>query len=293
MRVLTVEVPAAVMPLQGGDRITSTQQIEDICDEVIERVEKKNREEALAAFRRLGKSATDFNALFAKSVIESGSAPAGYRVKTVIMTRDVTNDLGAANPSSNEIPPLTVQMLRLNIANGVGQYRKDVVSAVQGNGQWFLWGVNKVANAKQAVQIHQRATATDSVEGITGQRVVVPDSGMSAVGEASLNDSIIPQYRPVLRYELMFIDITGRTDVDHNQRPISTAPTQDAGAAAIDRLAAVLMGNKDEAKSEAQSEVSMHHKTKEKIEREAREALLSKLSPEVRKQVEATLALGK
>lgn len=288
MRVLTVDIPASTMPLSGGDRLSSPKQIEDICDEVIQRVEKKAREDAKAALRRLGKSDTDFKALFGQQVIDSGAAPAGYRVKTVTMTRDVMNDLAAANPSNPEIPALTVQILRNNIANGVRQFR-DLVSAAQGNGQWFLWGVNKIADAKHTVQIQNVGTAMDSVEGLRAQRVVAPDS---ASDEAQLSDTVVPQYRNVLRYDLMFIDITGRVDVDHNQKPISTAPTQDAGAAAIDRLAAIL-GGKPEAEPAATEGAPMHHRTREKVEREAREALLASLPQDLRKQAEAVLAAKK
>lgn len=289
MRILTVDVPPSTMPISGGDRLSSPKQIEDICDEVIDRVEKRAKEEAKAALRRLGKSDVDFKALFGQAVIDSGTPPAGYRIKTVTMTRDVMNDLSAANPSNPEIPALTVQILRNNIANGVRQFR-DMVTAAQGNGQWFLWGVNKIANAKSVVQIHTVGTALDSVEnGLRAQRVVAPGSSSD---EATLTDTVIPQYRNVLRYDLMFIDITGRVDVDHNQKPISTAPTQDAGAAAIDRLAAIL-GSKSEAEPAATEGAPMHHKTREKVEREARESLLASLPPEMRKQVEAAVAAKK
>lgn len=291
MRILTTDVPPSTVPLQGGDRISSLTQIEDICDEVVKRSESKQATEAKAAWARLGKPRDEFGALYSDAARESGVV-AGYRVVTVSMTRDVLNDLQAANPSSPEIPPLTVNMLRNNIAMGIAQVGKDVVSAVQGNGQWFLWNVNKIRDAVQTVQVHQRGTAVDVAEGVAAQRVVAPGSSMEQAGEMALNDTVIPQRRNILRYDLQFIDITGRTDVDHNQRPVSKGPQVDAGAAAIEKLAAVLAG-KGATDSEPVADEKIHHKTRERLAREAREEMLASLSPELRKQIEAAVAAKK
>lgn len=240
MNVVTAEIPNATPLIRDGTPIETPQQIEAFFDEASQRVEAKEAKEAKAWFDRQRIPVEKYNALYSDEAHKAGSVP-GYRFRTISTQWDTQDIMSAGNPADPNKPRATVEILRHNFVMSIMQNRK-MLTEQQGNGVWHLWLITKVVGHKRVSQHHTPGGTSESWGGnIRAQRVVTEASDMAAMGESVTVDKISTIARAQLRYDLVFVDISGRADVDHNNRPIVTGPQPSSGADdAITRLANAL-----------------------------------------------------
>ena len=287
MRILTADIPPS-MPssLAAGAPIMSPQQAEEVMDDILDKLKERDRVLARSAWLALGKSGKDFDALFDEKNIEAGDAK-GHRIRTIPHRMSPTDLMAAAHPSRPELPALNVTLLRSNMVEAIKQ-SKEMATNQQSNGQWFVWDIAKVTGATVKVKNHAVGTATERTEGVLAQRVIAPGSEMDEPMKA---DVITEVAVPVITYVVKVIDVTGREDTDHAGRPIVKIVQSDKSAEAIEKLAAVLAGQRAPASATpAASAAPLTDTERQRIEDDAAAKVLADIPPSLRAQVEQALA---
>lgn len=220
----------------GADTPSDPRQIEALFDEVLERMEAKAKEDALRDWRSMGRQASDFERLWADEVKQAG-APAPYRVRVLDFRAPLNDLLIAANPSREDVPPVTNNMLRANVISAVAQHGAGL-RAAQGNGHWFLWSVVKIPDSYRVQDQHIAMGRRTEAEGLPARTVWVAQPGME---DEPTQDKVTTKRDRIFVYQLHFIDVTGRGDVGFDGKDIAAgAPKAQGESAVMERFASLV-----------------------------------------------------
>ena len=279
MNLQTNTLPSVTMNAQGGTPITSPDDIKKVIIENLEAAEKVHAKQAAESWKRTGGEPSAFAALFsAEARANPGKPPSGYRVRSYTYSVSIANLMAAANVSPEKkaagLAELNQEIMAVNVRATVEEYAK-MARAAQPNGAWFLWAVDgNFADRKT-----QQATVKGrrNVPGAASDwETSVSAGAVPSNFDAGEEDRSVLVQNNVFTFTLHYLDVSGRVDVDDRGQPLrsQTAVGQtEALAGAMKGLGREIAGalKGESVKEEEPAGERLHHKTKEKYEREIAE----------------------